>query len=81
MPRNKRPPKPSIFQTGILAMIAHSPLMKTYTADRKVVWGLTNGREISDKCAETLIRNGWVVPQRDGLDMFDETQTYTARKP
>jgi hypothetical protein len=70
-----------MFQTRILAMIAQSPLMKTYAPDRKVVWGLANGREISGRCAEALIRNRWVVPQRDGLGLFEESQTYTALKP
>ena len=79
--RRKKSAKPTIYQTRILAMIALSPLMKTYTPDRKIIWGLANGREVSDKCAAALIRNGWVVPQRDGLGMFEESQTYVALKP
>jgi len=80
--RAKREPRPTQFQSRILAQIARSPLMKTRTPDHKIVWGLQNGRAISDKCAEALIRNGWVVPQRDGLPlgMYDESQTYVALK-
>jgi hypothetical protein len=60
-------------------MIARSPLVKTYSADRRDArWGLMNGQEISDECAKALIRNGWLKPVRDGLTMFDESQTYVA---
>ncbi len=55
--------------------------MKTYVPGRNTVWSLANGREISEDCAKALIRNGWVKPQRDGLELLDETQTYTAIKP
>lgn len=79
--RATKPKKPTIFQTKILAAIAHSPLMKTYSADKKTIWALQNGREISDKCAEALIRNGWVKPQRDGLGLYEESQTYAAIVP
>jgi hypothetical protein len=81
MAKSKRPSKPTIYQSKVLAQIAQSPLVKTYSADRKIVWGLANGREISEACANALIRNGWVKPQRDGLGLFDESQTYHALKP
>ena len=77
----RKPPKPTKFQTKILAMIARSPLIKTYRPDRAVVWGLQNGRLISEECANALVRNGWVKPERDGLGMFEESQTYTALTP
>lgn len=71
--------KPTIFQAKILQQIAQSPLMKTHR-DGKTIWGLQNGREISDKCAEALIRNGWVKAVSPGLWPGDD-QTYTALKP
>ncbi len=77
----KKAKKPSHFQTAILAQIARSPLMKTYDADHKAAWSLQNGTAISSPTAEALIRNGWVKPQRDGLGLFDEGQTYFALKP
>jgi L-alanine-DL-glutamate epimerase-like enolase superfamily enzyme len=77
----KRPPKPTQFQSRILAMIAHSPLTKTYSADHKTIWALQDGREISEVCATALVRNGWVKPQRDGLGLHEDSQTYTALKP
>lgn len=73
--------KPTIYQSKILAQIAQSPLIKTYSADRRVLWGLANGREISEVCANALIRNGWVKSQRDGLGIFDDSQTYVTLKP
>ena len=79
--RAKRVVKPTHYQAGVLKQIAISPLMKTYSPDRKVVWGLQNGKEIGEACANALIRNGWVVPQRDGLGLYDESQTYAALKP
>ncbi len=81
MAKPNREPKPTIYQSQILRQIASSPLMKTYLPDRRVTWGLQNGRPISEACANALIKNGWVKPQRDGLGMFDESQTYVALKP
>ena len=78
---NRKPKKPSIYQTNILAQIARSPLVKTYSANHKTIWGLANGEEISEACANALIRNGWVKPQRDGLGLFEGTQTYVALTP
>jgi hypothetical protein len=76
-----KPKKPTIYQSKTLALIAQSPLIKTYSADRRVLWGLANGREISEVCANALIRNGWVKPMRDGLGLHDDSQTYVALKP
>lgn len=62
-------------------MIAQSGcMMKTRIPERGVVWAVANGREVSDKCAEALIRNGWVIPQHDGLGMFEESQSYVLPK-
>ena len=71
--------KPTKFQAKILQQIAHSPLMKTHK-EGEVVWGLQNGREISEACANALIRNGWVRPISPGLWPGDD-QTYGALKP
>ena len=81
MRTRQKPKKPTQYQTKILAQIAHSPLMKTYTPERTVIWGLANGKQISEACANALIRNGWVKPQRDGLGLFDESQTYISLTP
>lgn len=79
--RVAKPKKPTQYQVKILAQIARSPLMKTYTPEWTVIWGLQNGRQISEECANALIRNGWVKPLRDGLGLFDESQTYVALSP
>lgn len=68
---------PTLFQTKILRMIAqHGCLMKTRTPERGIVWGVANGCEVSAACAEALIRNGWVLPNRDGLALWEESQSY-----
>jgi hypothetical protein len=78
----KKPPKPTIYQTKILALIARSPLVKTYSADHKTIWALQTGREISEACANALIRNGWVRPTHDSLWPHDgESQTFVALRP
>jgi hypothetical protein len=81
MAKPKRPPKPTQFQAKILRMIAQSPLVKTYSADHKAVWALMNGREVSEICAQALIRNGWVRAQNDGLPGIGDSQVYVARTP
>lgn len=81
MAKTPKPKKPTLFQARILAAIAHSPLMREFNSDRKIIYKLVNGREISEKCARALIENGWVVPQRDGLGLYDDTQTWRARVP
>lgn len=76
MPRQK---KLTLFQERILTAIAQSPLTKTYSAERRTIWALKNGREISAACAEALIGNGWVIPSPDALLAEGESQTYTVR--
>ncbi len=53
--------------------------MKT-PRDGKIVYS-AGDTQISNECAEALIRNGWVQPNRDGLGLFDESQTYRVLKP
>jgi hypothetical protein len=78
MRKQSKPKKPTEYQARVLKMIASSPLVKTYSPDRpEPRWSLTNGTGVTDPCAKALIRNGWVKPVRDGLSMFDESQTYT----
>src|ERR1044072_1762086 len=73
MPKAKLPTR---YQSVILRRIARSCLVKTYIASRDDPMWSIDGQEISHECAKALIRNGWVVPNRDGLSMFDETQSY-----
>lgn len=85
MPRRSSPkPKlPTHYQAGVLRQIARSRLIKTHIATKlEPVWTIDGtGVEISNQCAQALIRNGWIKPNRDGLSMFDESQTYSARVP
>jgi hypothetical protein len=72
--------KVTIYQAAVLRQMAisGSALVKTFDGKYgKITWGLANGREVTDACARALIRNGWVLAQRDG--MYDETQTYVLR--
>ena len=80
--KSNKPKKPTLHQTRVLAQIARSRLIKTHIVTKPVpVWTIDgSGVEISHECAVALIRNGWVLPQRDGLPMMDETQSYTALK-
>jgi hypothetical protein len=78
----KKPKKPTLYQAAILKQIAGSMLTKTLLPSRAVpLWQIEGGSEISHECAQALIRNGWLKPNRDGLSMFDESQTYTALTP
>lgn len=82
MTRTKKPKRPNTYQSRVLTMIAHSRLIKTHLSSREVpLWTIDGTGEISHECAQALIRNGWLVPQRDGLAMFDESQVYLARVP
>jgi hypothetical protein len=84
MPRQKssKPRKPTLYQAGILKQIYQSPpLIKTYSSDHKVLWSLANGTPVPDGTVKVLIRNNWLKPNRDGLSMFDDSQTYVALKP
>ena len=81
-PKSTKPRKPTIYQTVILTRIARSRLIKTRIASKEVpVWSIDGDGEISHECATALIRNGLLNPQRDGLPMMEETQTYLALKP
>lgn len=81
MVRVKKPRKPTLYESRILAQIAQSPLTRTYTPDNIVVWQLQNGRLIPPECANALVRNGWVVSQHGEIGLFNETKVYTALKP
>jgi hypothetical protein len=78
--RHEAKPKVTIYQAQVLRAMAitRSPLVKTFDGKYgKVTWGLANGREVTDACARALIRNGWVIAQRDG--MYDVAQSYVLR--
>lgn len=81
MTRARKPKRPTHYQSGVLAQIARSRLIKTYSHDHTALWSLADGTPVPAPCALALIRNGWVVPQRDGLSMFEESQSYVALKP
>jgi hypothetical protein len=70
--------RPITEPRAALREIARSPMMKTHVTDgrnpKPAVWGLQNGREITEKCALELIRSGAVVPAKDGL--CDTSQTF-----
>lgn len=78
--KSPKPPKPTAYQSQILAIIARSGLVKTHDASRPVPIWTVDGREISNECAQALIRKGWVLPNRDGLGIYDDAQTYRALK-
>jgi hypothetical protein len=81
MAKQQVPRKPTNYEAAVLRMIARTRLVKTYVDSRKTpVWIVENGCEISHECAQQLIKHGWVVPVRDGLSMFDDSQTYVALK-
>jgi hypothetical protein len=74
-----KPKRPTEHQTVWLRRIAASPMMITREPGESVRYSLQNGATIPAPTAETLIRNGWVKAERDGL--FDEPQTYRALTP
>lgn len=71
--------KPNFQEAQWLKRIAQSPLMVTKRQDEEPFYCLQNGNSIPAKTAISLIKNGWVKGQRDGL--FDDPQTYTALTP
>jgi|KBSMisStaDraftv2_1062788.scaffolds.fasta_scaffold19968_9 hypothetical protein len=78
----KRTPKPTIQQAAILKQIARSRLIKTLRPDHAdPLWTIDGGPEVPNKCAQALIRNGWLKANRDGLAIFDTSQTYQVLKP
>lgn len=80
--RRTAAPKPTLAEAGILRQIARTRLIKTRLPDRpEPLWQIDGGGEISPKCAQRLILNGWVVAQRDGLSMFEDSQSYRALVP
>ena len=84
MPKVKsaKPKKPNLYQARVIKMIAQSgPLTKTYSADHKVLYSLANGTPVPENTVRVLLRNNWLKPNRDGLDMFDESQSYSVLKP
>jgi hypothetical protein len=79
MKRPTKPKRPTEYQTQWLRRIAASPMMVTRGPGEPVRYSLQNGATIPLLTAKTLIRNGWVKAERDGL--FDEPQTYRALTP
>lgn len=74
--------RPTLADAGILKRIAGSMLVKTRLPDRtQPVWQIDGGDEIPHDIAVRLIRNGWLTPQRDGLGILEESQTYRALTP
>jgi hypothetical protein len=71
--------RPTEYQTIWLRRIASFPMMVTRVPGEPTRYSLQNGHTIPSPTAETLIRNGWVKGERDGL--FDEPQTYRALTP
>ena len=68
--------KPTPAQANWLKRIASSPLMVTHSIDQGTRYSLQNGATVPAPTATTLIRNGWV--RRDGDGLFGDTQTYRA---
>ncbi len=80
MIRAKKAPKPTYLQAAWLRRIAQSSMMKTYNENREPFFVIsTTGERIPTVIAVTLIHNGWVKGQRDG--MFDDPQSYVVLKP
>lgn len=77
----KKPKRPTEHQTRILRRIAASGcMMLTHDADHKSRYTDASGATIADPTAKLMIRNGWLIPERDS--MFDLTpQTWKARTP
>ncbi len=75
----KKPRRPTAHQSSWLRRIAVSPLMVTKTEGILDSYSLQNGDPVPTYTAKTLIDNGWVIGERDG--MFDIPQTYTVLKP
>lgn len=74
--------KPTLEQASLLRQIAQSCLVKTYISSNPLpLWQIDGGKEISHKTALTLIGNGWIKSQQDGLPVLGDTQTYVALKP
>lgn len=79
MKKQTKVKRPTIYQSQWLNRIAHSAMMVTGVPGEEARYGLHNGSTIPTPTAKTLIENGWVKAERDGL--FDEPQTYRALTP
>jgi hypothetical protein len=79
MKKSTKRTRPTGYQTLWLRRIASSPMMVTREPGEPTRYSLQNGHTIPSPTAETLIKNGWVKGERDGL--FDEPQTYRALTP
>ncbi len=62
-----------------LRRIAQGTMMLTHIPSEPPHYSVQGGATIPIKMALTLINNGWVKAERDGL--FDEPQTWRALKP
>jgi hypothetical protein len=78
--KTKKPKMPTEHQTRILRRIAASGcMMLTHAADKDRYTDAT-GVTIDHPTAKLMIRNNWLVPERDS--MFDLTpQTWRVRTP
>jgi hypothetical protein len=79
--KTKKPKLPTEHQTRILRRIAASGyMMLTHHADHRDHYADAAGVTVADPTAKLMIRNGWLVPERDS--MFDLTpQTWRVRTP
>jgi hypothetical protein len=79
--KTKKPKRPTEHQTRILRRIASTGcMMLTHDADHKDRYTDAAGVTVAEPTAKLMIRNGWLVPERDS--MFDLTpQTWRARTP
>jgi hypothetical protein len=70
---------PTHYQSQILRRIAITGgLMLTHDADHNDRYSDRSGAIIPERTAKLIIRNGWVIPQRDS--MFDLTpQSWVAK--
>lgn len=76
----RRAPRPLSSPDAVLGAMKYSPLMKTCRADIPIVYGLMNGREVTEHVARTLISSGRVVPRDLGLGLGEEAQTFVLAK-
>jgi hypothetical protein len=81
MKKPTRPKLPTEHQTKVLRRIAETGcMMLTHSKDGRDRYTDASGSTIAESVARALIRNGWVVGQRD--PMFDLTpQSWRARTP
>ena len=73
--------RPLSRPADVLIEMARSPLMKTCRADTPIVWGLANGREVTEAAARRLISTGQVVPRDPGFGIGEEAQTFVLPPP